>query len=130
MHNKENQAQGEAAEEGGATEEGEKYRPEPEILPLPPAMAKLGPGQGLGCEAAEGSLVPNRKQEYKPCGKHTEGKRPLYAIGFNFMDARYYDVFATVGGNRVSHRLLPLVVLLCFFLRFGEFLMINDKVKL
>jgi polycomb protein EED len=123
---KENQAEGEAAAEGGATEEGEKYRAEPEILPLPPAMAKLGPGQGLGCEAAEGSLVPSRKREYKPCGKHTEGKRPLYAIGFNFMDARYYDVFATVGGNRVSHRLLPLVVLFCFFLRFGEFLMIKN----
>lgn len=114
MHNKENQAEGKVAEEGAATEEGEKYRAEPEILPLPPAMAKLGPGQGLGCEAAEGSLVPSRKREYKPCGKHTEGKRPLYAIGFNFMDARYYDVFATVGGNRVSRRLLSLVVLFLF----------------
>jgi hypothetical protein len=70
----------------------------------------------LGCEAAEGSLVPSRKREYKPCGKHTEGKRPLYAIGFNFMDARYYDVFATVGGNRVSHLLFSVVVLFsCFF---------------
>ncbi|WVZ86716.1 hypothetical protein U9M48_033459 [Paspalum notatum var. saurae] len=83
-------------EEGEAAEEGE------DIPLLPPIMAKLGPGQGLGCAAAEGSLVPSRKREYKPCGKHTEGKRPLYAIGFNFMDARYYDVFATVGGNRVT----------------------------
>ncbi|WVZ95193.1 hypothetical protein U9M48_040989 [Paspalum notatum var. saurae] len=65
-------------------------------------MAKLGPGQGLGREAAEGSLVPSQKREYKPCGKHTEGKHPLYAIEFNFMDARYYDVFSTVGGNRVT----------------------------
>jgi polycomb protein EED len=73
-----------------------------DIFPLLLLMAKLGPGQGLGCETAEGSLVPTRKREYKPCGKHTEGKRPLYAIGFNFMDARYYDVFTTVGGNRVS----------------------------
>ncbi|OQU79846.1 hypothetical protein SORBI_3007G032400 [Sorghum bicolor] len=102
VQSKENQAEGGAAAEGAAAEEGEKYRPAPEILPLPPAMAKLGPGQGLGCEAAEGSLVPSRKREYKPCGKHTEGKRPLYAIGFNFMDARYYDVFATVGGNRLT----------------------------
>ena len=115
MQSKENQAEGGAAAEGAAAEEGEKYRPAPEILPLPPAMAKLGPGQGLGCEAAEGSLVPSRKREYKPCGKHTEGKRPLYAIGFNFMDARYYDVFATVGGNRVSHRLLSLSLLSSFF---------------
>jgi polycomb protein EED len=73
-----------------------------DIFPLLLLMAKLGPGQGLGCETAEGSLVPTRKREYKPCSKHTEGKRPLYAIGFNFMDARYYDVFTTVGGNRVS----------------------------
>ena len=115
VQSKENQAEGGAAAEGAAAEEGEKYRPAPEILPLPPAMAKLGPGQGLGCEAAEGSLVPSRKREYKPCGKHTEGKRPLYAIGFNFMDARYYDVFATVGGNRVSHRLLSLSLLSSFF---------------
>lgn len=89
-------------EEEEAAEEGEKCPAKPDFLPLPPVMAKLGPGQGLGCEAAEGSLVPSRKREYKPCGKHTEGKRPLYAIGFNFMDARYYDVFATVGGNRVT----------------------------
>ncbi|KAF0924539.1 hypothetical protein E2562_010179 [Oryza meyeriana var. granulata] len=65
-------------------------------------MAKLGPGQGLGCEAAVGSLAPSRKREYKACNKLTEGKRPLYAIGFNFLDVRYYDVFATVGGNRVT----------------------------
>jgi polycomb protein EED len=65
-------------------------------------MARLGPGQGLGCEAAEGSLTPSKSREYKLCSKHAEGKRPLYAIGFNFIDARYYDVFATVGGNRVS----------------------------
>uniref|UniRef100_A0A0E0AQL1 Uncharacterized protein n=1 Tax=Oryza glumipatula TaxID=40148 RepID=A0A0E0AQL1_9ORYZ len=65
-------------------------------------MAKLGPGQGLGCEAAVGSLAPSRKREYKACNKLTEGKRPLYAIGFNFLDVRYYEVFATVGGNRVT----------------------------
>jgi polycomb protein EED len=91
-------------------EEGEESEQEgprkPDILPQLLLMARLGPGQGLGCEAAEGSLVPTRKREYKPCGKHTEGKRPLYAVGFNFMDARYYDVFATVGGNHVSFRFL------------------------
>ena len=92
-----------------------KALPEPDIPALLPFMAKLGPGQGLGCEAAEGSLVPTRKREYKPCGKHTEGKRPLYAIGFNFMDARYYDVFATVGGNRVRSQLLArlFAVIMC-----------------
>ena len=45
---------------------------------------------------------PSLKRLYKPCNKLTEGKCPLYGIGFNFMDARYYDTFATVGGNRVS----------------------------
>jgi hypothetical protein len=65
-------------------------------------MAKLGPGQGLGCEAAVGLLAPSRKREYKACNKLTEGKRPLYAIGFNFLDVHYYEVFATVGGNRVT----------------------------
>ena len=99
---------------------------EPKILPLPPITVNLVPQQGLGCEAVEGLLVPSRNQEYKPSGKYIVGNHPIYAIGFNFMDARYYDVFATVGGNRVSHRLLPLVVLFCFFLRFGEFLMVND----
>jgi hypothetical protein len=54
--------------------------------------------------------VPSWKWEYKPCGKHTEGKRSLYAIRFNFMDARYYDIFSAVGGNRVSHLLLSVVV--------------------
>ncbi|KAM0919379.1 hypothetical protein ACQ4PT_008286 [Festuca glaucescens] len=84
----------------------EKEAPEPQ--PLTGRMARLGPGQGLGCEAAEGSLTPSKSREYKLCSKHAEGKRPLYAIGFNFIDARYYDVFATVGGNRVTtYRALP-----------------------
>ncbi|GJN39734.1 hypothetical protein PR202_gb28870 [Eleusine coracana subsp. coracana] len=94
------------------------------ILPLLLFMAKLGPGLGLGCEAAEGSLVPTRKREYKPCGKHTEGKRPLYAIGFNFMDARYYDVFATVGGNRVSF-LNPCFLLACCYYYYSLVLFLN-----
>ena len=63
-------------------------------------MAKTGQ---LGCEAAVGSLTPAKKKEYKVSNRLHEGKRPLYAISFNFIDARYYDVFATVGGNRVCH---------------------------
>ncbi|XP_073114095.1 polycomb group protein FIE1 isoform X4 [Elaeis guineensis] len=62
-------------------------------------MAKTGQ---LGCEAAVGSLTPAKKKEYKVSNRLHEGKRPLYAISFNFIDARYYDVFATVGGNRVT----------------------------
>ncbi|RZS21176.1 hypothetical protein BHM03_00053782, partial [Ensete ventricosum] len=57
---------------------------------------------GLGCEPAVGSLTASRKREYKVSNRVHEGKRPLYAMAFNFIDARYYDVFATVGGNRVS----------------------------
>ncbi|URE07944.1 polycomb group protein [Musa troglodytarum] len=57
---------------------------------------------GLGCEPAVGSLTASRKREYKVSNRVHEGKRPLYAIAFNFIDARYYDVFATVGGNRVT----------------------------
>jgi polycomb protein EED len=75
---------------------------EPDILPLLPLMAKLGPGEGLGCEVAQGSIVPTREREYKLCNKHTEGKLPIYGIDFNFLDARYYNVCATVSGNRVS----------------------------
>lgn len=63
-------------------------------------MAKTGQ---LGCEAAVGSLTPAKKKDYKVSNRLHEGKRPLYAISFNFIDARYYDVFATVGGNRVYH---------------------------
>jgi polycomb protein EED len=75
---------------------------EPDILPLLPLMVKLGPGEGLGCEVAQGSITPTHEREYKLCDKHTEGKLPIYGIDFNFLDARYYNVFATVGGNRVS----------------------------
>lgn len=59
------------------------------------------PKTGLGCEPVVGSLTASRKREYKVSNRVHEGKRPLYAIAFNFIDARYYDVFATVGGNRV-----------------------------
>ncbi|CAA7394502.1 unnamed protein product [Spirodela intermedia] len=56
----------------------------------------------LGCEPAVGSLVPSKKREYRVTNRLQEGKRPLYAIAFNFIDSRYFDVFATVGGNRVT----------------------------
>jgi polycomb protein EED len=96
-------AERKAREKGkGKLDEQEKGKEAREPQPLTGRMARLGPGQGLGCEAAEGSLTPSKSREYKLCSKHAEGKRPLYAIGFNFIDARYYDVFATVGGNRVS----------------------------
>lgn len=88
-------------------------------------MARLGPGQGLGCEAAVGSLAPSRSREYKLCSKHTEGKRPLYAIGFNFIDARYYDVFATAGGNRVSLLWLPARSIFALSLDLGMFLIVS-----
>jgi polycomb protein EED len=58
-------------------------------------------GAILGSEAAVGSLTATKKREYRVTNKLHEGKRPLYAISFNFLDARYYDVFASAGGNRV-----------------------------
>ncbi|RLN08359.1 hypothetical protein C2845_PM11G18140 [Panicum miliaceum] len=64
-------------------------------------MAEVAPVEGLGCEVLVGSVdCPSLKRLYKPCNKLTERKCPLYGIGFNFMDVRYYDTFATVGGNR------------------------------
>jgi polycomb protein EED len=55
----------------------------------------------LGCEPVVGSLAPSKKKEYRVTNRLQEGKRPLYAIVFNFIDSRYLNVFATVGGNRV-----------------------------
>ncbi|CAD6266549.1 unnamed protein product [Miscanthus lutarioriparius] len=75
---------------------------EPKIPPLPPIMVNLVPQQGLGCEAVEGLLVPSLNREYKPCGKYIVGNHPIYAIGFNFMDVGYYDVFAAASGNSVT----------------------------
>lgn len=73
----------------------------PSIPTLPARMAKLVPLEGLGCEAAVGSLTPSREREYKVTNKHTEGRCPVYAIVFNFLDVRYYDIFATACGPRV-----------------------------
>ncbi|KAM7492669.1 hypothetical protein LguiA_035590 [Lonicera macranthoides] len=56
----------------------------------------------LGCEPVIGSLTPSKKREYRVTNRLQEGKRPLYAVVFNFIDSRYFNVFATVGGNRVT----------------------------
>lgn len=56
---------------------------------------------GLGSEPVGGILNPSKKREYRVTNRLQEGKRPLYAVVFNFIDSRYFNVFATVGGNRV-----------------------------
>ncbi|XP_077243495.1 transducin/WD40 repeat-like superfamily protein [Tasmannia lanceolata] len=56
----------------------------------------------LGSEPAVGTLTVSKKKEYRVTNRLQEGKRPLYAIAFNFVDARYFNVFATVGGNRAT----------------------------
>lgn len=61
-------------------------------------MAKIT----LGCEPVIGSLIPSKKRDYRVTNRLQEGKRPIYAVVFNFIDSRYYNVFATVGGNRVT----------------------------
>nr|WEG85327.1 fertilization-independent endosperm [Picea abies]WJW72926.1 polycomb repressive complex 2 subunit [Picea abies] len=59
--------------------------------------------KGLGTDAAIGSIVSSKKKkEYRVTNRFQEGKRPLYAIAFNFIDARYHNIFATAGGNRVT----------------------------
>lgn len=65
-------------------------------------MAKVS----LGCEPVVGSLTPSKKKEYRVTNRLQEGKRPLYALAFNFIDYNYFNVFATVGGNRVSTNIL------------------------
>ena len=45
--------------------------------------------------------------------------------GFNFIDARYYDVFATVGGNRVSLLWLPARSIFALSLDLGMFLIVS-----
>ncbi|GJX26433.1 polycomb group protein fertilization-independent endosperm [Tanacetum coccineum] len=56
----------------------------------------------FGCEPVVGSLIPSRNRDYRITNRLREGKRPIRAIVFNFLDSRYYNVFATVGGNRVT----------------------------
>lgn len=70
----------------------------------------------LGCEAVAGSLTPSKKREYRVTNRLQEGKRPIYAVVFNFIDSRYFNAFATAGGNRVL--LLSLSLYLCDFFEF------------
>lgn len=62
----------------------------------------------LGREPITGALNPSKKREYRVTNRLQEGKRPLYAVVFNFIDSRYFNVFATVGGNRVLFLLLSI----------------------
>ncbi|KAL2927337.1 Polycomb group protein FIE1 [Bienertia sinuspersici] len=56
----------------------------------------------VGCEPVVGSLNTPKKKDYKVTNRLQEGKRPIYAVVFNFIDSRFHNVFATVGGNRVT----------------------------
>lgn len=56
----------------------------------------------LGNESLAGSLIPSNKKSYKVTNRIQEGKKPLYALVFNFIDARFFSVFVTAGGNRVK----------------------------
>ncbi|KAH6558443.1 hypothetical protein KP509_1Z063500 [Ceratopteris richardii] len=59
---------------------------------------------GLGTDPLVGLTGGHarKRKEYKVCNKLQEGKRPVYAVCFNFIDSRFYNVFATAGGNRVT----------------------------
>ncbi|KAI3986594.1 hypothetical protein MKX01_014132 [Papaver californicum] len=64
-------------------------------IPIPPTTT-------LGCEPAVGSLTltSSKKRDYRVTNRLQEGKRPIYAVVFNFVDSRYFNVFGTVGQNR------------------------------
>ncbi|KAF1886285.1 hypothetical protein Lal_00045516 [Lupinus albus] len=57
---------------------------------------------GLGNEPVVGSLTSAKKKDYRITNRIQEGKRPIYAIVYNFIDSRYFNVFATVCLNRVT----------------------------
>lgn len=58
---------------------------------------------GLGTDPVVGVTVGAKKRkEFKVSCRIQEGKRPIYAVCFNFLDSRYRNVFATAGGNRVT----------------------------
>ncbi|KAI3860514.1 hypothetical protein MKX03_017896 [Papaver bracteatum] len=69
-------------------------------------MAKIPtpPPTILGREAAVGSLTltSTKKRDYRVTSRIQEGKSPIYAIVFNFLDSRYFDVFGTVCQNQVN----------------------------
>ncbi|CAM6102314.1 unnamed protein product [Calypogeia fissa] len=57
----------------------------------------------LGGEPVEGqAVVGKKKRDYKVTNRLQEGKRPLYAITFNFIDSRFFTIFASAGANRVT----------------------------
>ncbi|KAL5206715.1 hypothetical protein ABZP36_034924 [Zizania latifolia] len=87
-------------------EAGESTRPTVLDFPNTPTPAArvvtVVPDVGLRCEVVVGSpTTPSGKRVYKATNRHTEGKSPVYAVVFNFLDVRYYDVFAS------RHRLRP-----------------------
>ena len=66
----------------------------------------------LGNESLVGSLTPSNKKSYKVTNRIQEGKKPLYAVVFNFLDSRFFNVFVTAGGNKVKSS--PFIVLSLF----------------
>ena len=56
----------------------------------------------LGNESLVGSLTPSNKKSYKVTNRIQEGKKPLYAVVFNFLDSRFFNVFVTAGRNKVK----------------------------
>lgn len=83
-------------------------------------MAKIP----LGCEPVVGSLTPSKKREYRVTNRLQEGKRPIYAVVFNFIDSRYFNAFATAGGNRVC-TLTPVTKKMLYFLVYRPILAVN-----
>lgn len=58
---------------------------------------------GIGTDPVVGVTTGVKKRkEFKVSNRVQEGKRPIYAVCFNFLDSRYRNVFATAGGNRVT----------------------------
>lgn len=66
---------------------------------IPPETVKM---KTLECEVLRGSLSPSNTRKFKLSTRHREGNQPLYGISYNFLDSHLFDLFATVGGNRVG----------------------------
>src|ERR1044072_8114377 len=79
----------EKGEKAAPAEEGEK-KEAPEKGKSSTKMARVS---SLGCEQMTGKQhVPSHKlKEYRVTNRLQEGKRPLYAVVFNFMDSRYLN---------------------------------------
>ncbi|KAG9147812.1 hypothetical protein Leryth_003427 [Lithospermum erythrorhizon] len=58
--------------------------------------------QPRGQQPLEGSLRSTNKKKFKLTNTIQEGEHSIYGIIFNFIDAKYFDVFASVGGNYVN----------------------------